>query len=120
LRSSWVSRRNAKIQWSAQNETAESHVSLRDFHRHLEHDPLEVIGYDLASSRHTARSYDDQGASELYEVELKGRSWRISGRTARFNGKFDASGNKLTGLWELKGSKSGWQPWIKLKLERAT
>jgi hypothetical protein len=25
----------------------------------------------------------------------------------------------LTGLWELKGAKAGWQPWIKLKLVRA-
>lgn len=80
---------------------------------------MEVIGYDLASGKHLARSYDDQGASELFEVKLTGRSWRIVGASARFKGRFDAKGNKLTGLWELKGKKSGWQPWIKLKLVRA-
>jgi hypothetical protein len=80
---------------------------------------MEVIGYDLASARYLARSYDDQGQSELFEVELKGKKWRIKGKTARFSGMFDASGDKLTGLWELKGTKSGWQPWIKLKLVRA-
>ena len=80
---------------------------------------MEVIGYDLASKKHLARSYDDQGASESFEVTLKGRNWSIRGKTTRFQGKFDATGNELTGLWELKGKKSGWQPWIKLKLVRA-
>jgi len=80
---------------------------------------MEVIGYDLASKKYLARSYDDQGTSELFEVALKGKNWSIIGESVRFNGKFDAKGNKLTGLWELKGKKVGWQPWIKLKLVRA-
>ena len=80
---------------------------------------MEVIGFDLASKKYTARSYDDQGTSELFEVVLKGKSWRIVGESARFFGRFDETGNTLTGLWELKGNRSGWQPWIKLKLVRA-
>ena len=80
---------------------------------------MEVIGYDLAAKKYLARSYDDQGASEVFEVALKGKSWSIAGDSVRFNGKFDAKGNKLSGLWELKGKKAGWQPWIKLKLVRA-
>jgi hypothetical protein len=80
---------------------------------------MEVIGYDLASKKYLARSYDDRGTSELFEVVLKGKHWSIVGESARFNGKFDAKGNSLTGLWELKGKKSGWQPWIELKLVRA-
>jgi hypothetical protein len=80
---------------------------------------MEVIGYDLAAKKYLARSYDDQGASEAFEVVLKGKSWSIAGDSVRFNGKFDAKGNTLSGLWELKGKKAGWQPWIKLKLVRA-
>ena len=79
---------------------------------------MEVIGYDLASKKYLARSYDDQGVSEVFEVALKGSSWRIKGDTVRFNGKFDARHVKLTGLWELKDKKVGWQPWIKLTLAR--
>jgi hypothetical protein len=80
---------------------------------------MEVIGYDLKSKKYLARSYDDQGASELFEVALKGKKWSIVGESVRFNGKFDAKNNKLTGLWELKSKKAGWQPWIKLMLVRA-
>lgn len=80
---------------------------------------MEVIGYDAAGKRYAARSYDDQGASEVFEVKLRGRRWSIVGESARFDGKFAADGNALTGLWELRGKKAGWQPWIKLKLVRA-
>ena len=80
---------------------------------------MEVIGHDPASGKYIARSYDDRGTTELFEVALKGKNWSITGESARFKGKFDAKGNKLTGLWELKGKKSGWQPWIKLELVRA-
>lgn len=80
---------------------------------------MEVIGYDRASKKYFARSYDDQGVSELFEVALKGKKWSITGKSVRFNGKFNAKNTRLTGLWELKGKKAGWQPWIKLKLVRA-
>lgn len=79
----------------------------------------EVIGYDPARKKVIARSFDDQGVTESFEVILRGRSWRILGETTRFAGRFDAEGNTLAGLWELKGKKAGWQPWIKLTLVRA-
>lgn len=80
---------------------------------------MEVIGYEAVSKKYTARSYDDQGATDLFEVALKERSWNIIGDSMRFGGKFDTKGNKLTGLWELKSKQGKWQPWIKLRLERA-
>lgn len=80
---------------------------------------MEVIGYDVESRKHWARSYDDQGTSELFEVALEGKRWSITGASARFKGKFNADHSELTGLWELKDSKGGWQPWIELKLVRA-
>jgi hypothetical protein len=80
---------------------------------------MEVMGYDLGKKKYLARSYDDQGASDVFEVALRGRKWSIVGETVRFNGKFDTAGNRLSGLWELKCKGSGWQPWIKLQLTRA-
>lgn len=80
---------------------------------------LEIMGYDAAKGHHVATSYDDQGVTEDYVVALTGRRWRIDGKTARFSGSFDMQKNRLTGLWELKGRKAGWQPWIRLELKRA-
>ena len=80
---------------------------------------LEAIGYDRTTKKYTARSYDDQGATEVFEVALKGKKWTIIGESVRFSGKFSPDNNQLIGLWELKGKKAGWQPWIKLQLARA-
>ena len=80
---------------------------------------MEVMGYDPTAKRHFARSYDDQGLSELYAVELRGRHWAIRGETLRFSGRFDADGARLSGLWEMTRREGGWQPWIKLELVRA-
>jgi hypothetical protein len=80
---------------------------------------MEVIGYDRTARKYFARSYDDQGASENFEVTLRGKTWRIVGDSVRFSGKFNADDSRLTGLWEMKGKKAGWQPWIRLMLVRA-
>ena len=80
---------------------------------------MEVMGYDRKRRKHVSRSYDDTGATEEFDLALSGRQWRISGATVRFDGKFSKRGDKLTGLWELKSKRSGWQPWLELKLVRA-
>ena len=80
---------------------------------------MEVIGYDTAKKKYMARSYDDRGVSDEFVVMLKDKRWNIIGETVRFSGKFDATGDTLTGLWEMKSKKSGWQPWIRLRLARA-
>ena len=80
---------------------------------------IEIMGYDAKRKKHFSRSYDDQGASEEFVLELRGRRWAITGAGMRFNGSFDANRNRLTGLWELKSAKGRWQPWIELVLERA-
>jgi uncharacterized protein DUF1579 len=80
---------------------------------------MEVMGYDKQAKKYFARSYDDQGVSEVFDIVLSGKKWSIFGATVRFNGKFDSRGNKLVGLWEMKSKKSGWQPWIELALVRA-
>lgn len=80
---------------------------------------MEVLGFDPSKKKHFARSFDDQGSTEAFVVSLNGWRWSISGETVRFKGSFDVQKTRLTGLWELKGSKVGWQPWIKLELVRA-
>ena len=80
---------------------------------------MEVVGYDSARRKHVARSYDDKGSSDEFVVQLRGRRWTITGDTARFDGRFSADGDTLTGLWELEGRKRRWQPWIELELVRA-
>lgn len=80
---------------------------------------MEVMGFDSSSKHFFTRSYDDQGSTEAFIVDLHGRRWTIEGKTVRFNGSFDSQKKRLTGLWELKVSKACWQPWINLMLLRA-
>lgn len=83
---------------------------------------MEVMGFDATRKQHFARSFDDQGATELFDVTLRGRRFGIQGKSVRFQGSFDASRTRLGGLWELKGAKgakAAWQPWIQLQLVRA-
>ncbi len=80
---------------------------------------MEVMGYDPVRKKYFARSFDDQGGADTYVVSLDGRRWIIKGTSVRFDGSFDVKWKHLTGLWELKGAKSRWQPWIELKLTRA-
>ena len=79
---------------------------------------MEVIGFDSSKRHYFARSFDDQGSTEAFVVALSGRRWSISGETVRFEGRFDVQKKRLAGLWELKGRKAGWQPWIKIELVR--
>jgi hypothetical protein len=80
---------------------------------------MEIMGYDRQAKRFVARSFDDQGVSETFDLTLNRRRFRIVGAAVRFNGLFDSEGARLEGLWEIKGKQSGWQPWIQLVLERA-
>lgn len=80
---------------------------------------MEVIGYDRSARAFTSRAYDDQGGMEEFKLSLKGRRWSIVGKVVRFDGKFSEDRSELKGLWEMKGKKGRWQPWIVLKLERA-
>ena len=98
------------------------HFIVHDVDARFDNKPtrsMEVMGFDASKKQHFARSFDDRGSEEVFAVALRGRRWSIIGKTVRFSGSFDAQKNRLKGLWELKGSKSGWQPWIKLELARA-
>jgi hypothetical protein len=80
---------------------------------------MEVMGFDASKQQHFARSYDDQGSTEVFAIALEGRRFSIRGKTVRFSGAFDARKNRLRGLGERKPARAGWQPWIRLELVRA-
>jgi len=80
---------------------------------------IEVMGIDHKTRKPYARSFDDKGVSEVFALELRARRWKILGDSVRFDGRFSADASRLTGLWEVRGPKNGWQPWIQLLLERA-
>jgi hypothetical protein len=79
---------------------------------------MEVIGFDARKRQHVARSFDDQGATDVFVVSLEGRRWRIDGKGVRFKGSFDSRRTRLAGRWELKGKTSRWQPWMRIELVR--
>jgi hypothetical protein len=98
------------------------HFIVHDVDARFDTEParsMEVMGFDALKKQYFARSYDDRGTVEMFDLSLTGRRFSITGKTVRFSGNFDAEKNRLRGLWELKGSKAGWQPWIKLELVRA-
>lgn len=98
------------------------HFILHDVDARFDGQPVrstEIMGFDRSKQKFFATSYDDQGTTESFELVLDGRRWSIVGKTVRFKGSFDARKNRLTGLWELKGKRARWQPWINLELERA-
>jgi hypothetical protein len=80
---------------------------------------MEIVGYDTKRRKHVARSFDDRGSFEEFIVQLRGRRWTITGDAVRFDGRFSADGDTLTGLWERNGKRGRWQPWIRLELVRA-
>jgi hypothetical protein len=79
---------------------------------------MEVMGFDPLRRKHFARSFDDRGSTEIFAVSLNGRRWTIKGEVVRFEGSFDVGKKRLSGLWELKGTRARWQPWIELELVR--
>ena len=80
---------------------------------------MEVMGFDPLRKEHFARSFNDQGSTDTFAISLNGRRWKIEGETVRFDGRFDSQGKRLVDLWELKGTRSRWLPWIELELARA-
>ena len=80
----------------------------------------EVIGYDAQQACYVTRSYDDQGTSDGFTAQLKGRAWSIDGEKVRFRGAFDASGSVLAGTWEQRNAQIGWSLWMDIELRKVT
>jgi hypothetical protein len=79
---------------------------------------LEVIGAGPREGVCTARSYDNAGQSDEFEVALRGRNWTIDGKTQRFRGQLSADLRTLEGQWELTEDGSNWRPWMRIRLSK--
>jgi hypothetical protein len=77
---------------------------------------LEVIGAGPRSDVCVARSFDNAGQSDEYEVALSGRQWTIDGKTQRFRGELTDDLRTLEGQWELTEDGSTWRPWMRIRL----
>jgi hypothetical protein len=79
---------------------------------------LEVIGAGPKGTACIARSYDNAGQSEEYEVALRGSQWTIDGKTQRFRGQLTEDGRILEGQWDLSEDGSTWRPWMRIRLRK--
>src|SRR5688572_23928313 len=77
---------------------------------------LEVIGAGPREGICLARSYDNAGQSDEFDVALRGRNWTIDGKTQRFRGQLSTDWRTLEGQWELTEDGSTWRPWMQIRL----
>ncbi len=56
---------------------------------------MEVMGFDAVKKQYFARSYDDRGTVEVFDLSLTRRRFSITGKAVRFSGNFDAEKNRL-------------------------
>jgi Protein of unknown function (DUF1579) len=79
---------------------------------------IEFIGYDSSSQRYNCHSFDSCGNADLFQADLRDRTWTIEGKSARFTGVFSNTGHTLTGKWERLSTGLNWLPWMDVKLTK--
>jgi Protein of unknown function (DUF1579) len=79
---------------------------------------IEFIGYDASSQMYSCHSFDSHGNADLFQANLRDRTWTIEGESARFTGLFSNTGNILTGQWEQSSDGLNWLPWMDVKLTK--
>jgi hypothetical protein len=79
---------------------------------------IEFIGYDASSQMYNCHSFDSRGNADLFQANLRDRTWTIEGESARFTGLFSNTGNTLTGQWEQSSDGLNWLPWMDVKLTK--
>lgn len=79
---------------------------------------IEFIGYDSLSQRYNCHSFDSRGNADLFQANLRDRTWTIEGKSARFTGVFSNTGHALVGKWERLSDDLNWLPWMDVKLTK--
>jgi Protein of unknown function (DUF1579) len=79
---------------------------------------IEFIGYNASSQRYNCHSFDSRGNADLFQANLRDRTWTVEGKSARFIGVFSNTGNTLTGRWEQFSAGLNWLPWMDVKLTK--
>lgn len=80
----------------------------------------EIIGPIPNSHDYFMHSYDSSGDAGRTTVRRHGPIWRFQGPALRFAGKFDADGQKFSGVWEKCEQGGNWTPWMEIELARLT
>jgi hypothetical protein len=79
----------------------------------------EIIGYDAAREAYVTQYVGSDGPA-AYEATLEDEDgvlvWTMRGTTTRFTGNFSASGDTITGFWELRDEDSTWRRWMEITL----
>ena len=92
---------------------------------HVEHpaapDGIAIIGE--AEGRYRQHYFDSRGVIRVYEMTLAGGEWRLwrdgPDFAQRFSGRFDASGDVISGAWEKSADGSAWEHDFDLTYRRA-
>lgn len=94
---------------------------------HVDHpdapDGIAVIGYDEEKGTYLQHYFDSRGIARIYEMSLRGGTWRLErsapGFSQRYAGVFDASGDTISGSWELSRDGTNWEHDFDLTYRRA-
>jgi hypothetical protein len=72
-------------------------------------DTLSVMGVDPESGGYFARAFENHGFSRHYDAAVKGKVWKLSGKTERATITFSKGNRTQTIVWEWK-TKGKWLP----------
>ena len=79
---------------------------------------FEVWSHVPGRRSYTSTSFDERGVPSAFQGELRGREWKVRGKTHRFRGTFSTDGRTLSGTWDQK-TRGAWKPWLAITLRKA-
>jgi uncharacterized protein DUF1579 len=88
---------------------------------------IEIIGYDAASQNYSAHTFYNDGKENVWRLERRDGSWRLSGEWQQDGGRllvrctevFSDSGDVISGKWEYSPDGTDWQTFWETTLTRA-
>jgi hypothetical protein len=81
---------------------------------------IEIIGYDEKTKAYPTYSFDNQGNTGTYQASVRDGVWAFRARSERATVTISEDGHTITANWERLNDGMNWQPWMELKLRRAT
>lgn len=82
---------------------------------------IEIIGYDEQSGTYPMYLFDEIGKATVSQLSRRDDgTWSITAESQRTTIVFDDAGDAFSATWERKSDGSSWEPWMDVKLTRAT
>lgn len=78
---------------------------------------LEIFGYDETRAVFWARSHDNTGRVDDFDVHMDGRQWELVAQSERFRGEVSEDGAVMSGLWERRDGDD-WIAWMDVTLKK--